>query len=642
MFTKFTALVSVGLMLCLATVFSAVSYAAKWKDVPQELLALQKNPYDPGSGALIVFDEGNMTLVYGSDSFWYEMERYRRVKVFTDEGKKYGSVRIWYQDRESVHAIKARVLLPDGRKLDMPSTDVLTEQLSETWTSIKFTIPGVTKGSILEYQYTKKSEWVGTLPAWHFDSGDYTLSSTFTATVPKEFQYTGNYVNMGNPPEMNQVKWVDGRGTSYTWSMKNRPAVKAEPYSLSWEKLRAGIQFVITGYYNGLETVPVYDNWGRVANFLRRANTSLGRRGAIPQVVKELTAGVTEPEEKIARIYDYVQRNIQRDNSSESLFPGKYAGAILASRKANSVQMSVLLGAMLDEVGFKPTLAWMATRDGEPFNAGFTSPVQFERMAVVVEPVPGKVVWLDPYLAGTPYGLLPWQDQGVPALKLTDSDLIMTPVTSYLNTETRSIRLTVTPEGHVTGKGTVSAGGQNARYMRRLLAFSNDEERRKSFHEELKTYLTNVELTLFEYKDQLTAVKPVETTFEFNSPDYATVAGTRLLINPTVYERISAEVLPATTRMNPIELGYATTETDEVLLIVPDGYVVEQLPAPITLKSNFGGFQAIYQNTPEGVRYKRTYAITHPFAGAEAYPELREFFARIAVADQQQIILTQK
>lgn len=378
-----------------------------------------------------------------------------------------------------------------------------------------------------------------------------------------------------------------------------------------------------------------------MADRLREANKSLGLRGAIPLAVQELTTGVADPEERIARIYDYVQRNIQRDNSSKGLFPGKYSGAILASRKANSVQMTVLLGAMLDEAGFKPTLSWMATRDGEPFNAGFTSPT-FERMAVVVKPVPEKEVWLDPYLAGTPYGMLPWEDQGIPALKLTDSDLITTPVTSYLNDETRSIRLTVSPEGHVAGKGTVFAGGQNARYMRRWLAFSNEEERRKSFHEELKTYLTNVELTLFEYKDQLTAVKPVETAFEFNSPDYATVTGTRLLINPTVYERVSAEGLPATTRLNPIELGYATTETDEVLLIVPDGYVVEQLPAPITLKSNFGGFQAIYQNTPEGVRYKRTYAITHPFAGVEAYPELREFFARIAVADQPQVVFSQK
>lgn len=222
-------------MLCLSVLNPVASYAAKWKDVPQELLALQRNPYDPGSGALIIFDEGNMTLVER------KLEVYRRVKVFTDEGKKYASVKVWFQNSESVHDIKARVIFSDGRTLDMPSTDVLTEHLSEGSGVIKFTIPGVTTGSILEFKYIKEIRYV---EPWYFDSADYTLSSTITVKVPELYWYTADYVNLDNPPEMSQVKWFDltGKGTTYTWSMKNRRAVREEPYSHSWENLRAGIR----------------------------------------------------------------------------------------------------------------------------------------------------------------------------------------------------------------------------------------------------------------------------------------------------------------------------------------------------------------------------------------------------------------
>ena len=76
-------------------------------------------------------------------------------------------------------------------------------------------------GSVIEYQYKLTSENIFFLHPWFFQGYDYTLSSTLTVTVPKEFQYKGSYVNLGKQPETSQERWIDGRGTTYTWKVEN-------------------------------------------------------------------------------------------------------------------------------------------------------------------------------------------------------------------------------------------------------------------------------------------------------------------------------------------------------------------------------------------------------------------------------------
>ena len=88
-------LMSLALIVCCAVLLPTASQAAKWEAIPPELLALKDNPYDPGAGALVVFNNGELRLFYQSD-MWIELEVYRRIKIFNDEGKRYATVEIPY------------------------------------------------------------------------------------------------------------------------------------------------------------------------------------------------------------------------------------------------------------------------------------------------------------------------------------------------------------------------------------------------------------------------------------------------------------------------------------------------------------------------------------------------------------------
>src|SRR5262249_50871950 len=84
-----------------------------------------------------------------------------RIKVLTDEGKKYANVELPYQKGESnVRDLNARTIEPDGSivPFDGKTFDKLVVRVRRENVMAKtFTLPDVRVGSIIEYRYMR--EW---------------------------------------------------------------------------------------------------------------------------------------------------------------------------------------------------------------------------------------------------------------------------------------------------------------------------------------------------------------------------------------------------------------------------------------------------------------------------------------------------
>jgi len=82
---------------------------------------------------------------------------YARIKILTEEGRKYGDVEIPYnKSTESVRGIQARTIRPDGSVVNFEGT--MFEKPLVRGRGIKllaktFTLPEVQVGSIIEYRY---------------------------------------------------------------------------------------------------------------------------------------------------------------------------------------------------------------------------------------------------------------------------------------------------------------------------------------------------------------------------------------------------------------------------------------------------------------------------------------------------------
>ena len=635
------------LIACLLFVSICISmpstaHAIKWKKVEQELLNLNRNPFDPGSGALVVFNDGSLQ-VFNTGDVWWELTVYKRIKVFNETGREHATVSISYLSNEvKISDIRARVIQRNGQTENMKSNVIVNLPGPSRYRKIKkFTIPGVADGSVIEYQYKLTSENIYFLHPWFFQGYDYTLSSTLTVTVPREFQYKGSFVNLSKQPESSQERWIDGRGTTYSWKVENLPGVVDEPLSRPMRNRRGGMHFSWVSFNSKQGRYSILENWKDVDNIYRGHYQSfMGRRGSIPAVVDSITAGISNPFDQAAQIFDYVQRYVRYDPLSFTGSTGNYSGRILAGKRAETIDMTVLLCTMLDEAGITAYPAMLAPLDGLPFSSSMPSPAQFERLVTFVPVEGGPSLWLDPSFKGTPFGVIPWQNQETKALILDGSGVITTtPKTTHLNQEERQLMLNLESDGSVSAEGSITASGEMAMKYRRRYAFDNEEVQIETFTDLLRRQVSDVTLDRLEYRDQITATSPVKMDFAFHAAEFATSAGDRVLVSPMIFGRIDADVLTSMERTSSVYLGPVENIQDQITIVPAGEYKIEFMPSPVIVRAPFGRFMARYKGTDEGIVYTRQLSVNHSVISARLYQELQKFYSKISEADQQQVVL---
>src|SRR5258708_18685807 len=101
------------LFLSLAALLVAGSAAARniddFRNATPEELAMKSAPMAPGAAAVI------LDWVQRKDDVDFKESEYVRIKIFTDEGKKYGDIEIPYVPKYwDLRHVEARVTRPDG------------------------------------------------------------------------------------------------------------------------------------------------------------------------------------------------------------------------------------------------------------------------------------------------------------------------------------------------------------------------------------------------------------------------------------------------------------------------------------------------------------------------------------------------
>ena len=85
-------------------------------------------------------------------------QNYMRIKILTEEGRKYADVEIpYFHDQGNIIAIRARTVRPDGSivNFDGKAYDkTIVKARGLKYLAKTFTLPDVQVGSIIEYRYT--------------------------------------------------------------------------------------------------------------------------------------------------------------------------------------------------------------------------------------------------------------------------------------------------------------------------------------------------------------------------------------------------------------------------------------------------------------------------------------------------------
>jgi hypothetical protein len=632
--------------------------AGGWKPVtPQDMKITATEIGDPEADAAILFREGTLN---DDENDGTSLKLYIRIKIFNDRGRRYGDIQLPYKvELGKITDVQARTIRPDGTVLEVEGRDIFDKLIFKnsegTHRTKVFSMPGVESGSIIEYRYRQ--------------------------TYPKGFRYfqlelqSDLFIKQLNyriiPPMISKsdVRWVtfnvqDDKRFQPLWDgafniraeniapFKREPMMPPELTVKMWAWLY---------YSDELEMKPdkYWRDYGERMHYRVLSETSPTK--TLRRIVETLIAATDKPDDKIARLYKYVQSEIQNigpreEHEEESGKPPATGSSFkkndtaedtLKRRYGTPREINRLFIALLRSAGFDARVAELITRDDSFFQKSFADSFQFNSEVTAVVKSDGAVTFYDPGTQYCPLGSLAWEKEAVTALLYgkKDSRFVETSVTeAERNNEDKKLiiqpfadgRLDVQIESKVTGLRALElrsemTGLTREQQRNRVLAAAKDR---------LPTATINESSVMV--SDALNAATAVDASYKFTLPQAATPTEKRLLLKPALITRRDETFLPATTRINSLYFHYPWSETERDVIETPEGYDLEQLPDPIDLDIGAARYHASFKCEGRRIIYERRLVVNAITFTTSQYPTVKAFFDQVSQADRALISFRQK
>ena len=286
----------------------------------------------------------------------------------------------------------------------------------------------------------------------------------------------------------------------------------------------------------------------------------------------------------------------------------------------------------------------MVTRDDKFFHENILGLYgQFDSEVAIVK-VDGREMYFDPATPGCPMGLLRWN--------ATDTTYIRTSgrpgrfYTTPLDPPERSLArrafdLRLSPDGGLTGTVTLSCTGQEALGLRLDHFGLAEEEMKKSLSEKMAARLPEGgRAAVLQMENMSGCEDEVRIVFEVAIPAAATPAGDRLLLPVVPYRGTWRDAFRHANRTNSVYFPYLVSESDDIIVALPEGMKVETAPAAAKSERSFSRYSlAAEVDGGAKLRVRRELTILKNRIPADQYPVLRSFFDHARAGDEGQVIL---
>jgi Domain of Unknown Function with PDB structure (DUF3857)/Transglutaminase-like superfamily len=609
---------------------------------PQELKMTEFTPL-PGAEAVLLFFANEIDDVSHKEFF------YSRIKILTDGGKRFATVEFPLVAKTSLADFYARTIHPDGSITEFvgqPYDKVVVKARGVRLRVQSFTLPQVTVGSIIEYRYElhygdknlRHHEWT-------VQHDLYALKERFSLRYDKHYS----------------VRWLPTQGFTKSpendlkagilrMEAENIAPFEPEDQMPPEDSYKVRVRLFYTSAFMSFPSA----YWYQVGRWWSEAiDYYIGNHKEIKAAADAAIGGETDPERRLRKLYERAQqiRNLtyerhrtQQEHKQEDLKTNKNVLDVLKHGYGDRNEITRLFVALARSAGFTASVVFVSSREERLFDREVLSFSQLDSEVASVW-VNGKAIFLDPGTRFCPYRLMRWMRTGTAAMDMRDpGNLIPTPGAGHeAALISRSADLRLTSDGAIKGEVHIEFSGADA-LERRLAALDTDEAgRKKELEDELKQWLpanAKVNMTASSgWEDEHGAITAI---FNIEVPEFASVAGKRLLIPAVLFQPKKSRVFKKGPRKYPVYYHYAFTEQDQISIAVPEGYAVESAAAPQNVKAQFGSYTSTFSSpTPTRLNMERSLLFDGVFFQPGRYEELRDFFAKVQSADDSQSVLRQ-
>jgi hypothetical protein len=510
----------------------------------------------------------------------------------------------------------------------------------------------VIDGDVFGYETVDERGMLFAQSGYEWDNRQPVLVERFALNLPAGWTCDAR---LAGPQAGLVVKPPEG---TYTWTMLDRPYLADEPALPPRPWLAARLMLTLHPPA-GVAKPIVFNSWGEVADWdLSNSAGQCDTDPALAATVRELTEGCPDTLGRIRALCRHVQQlryvAVNKGLAEGMGYRPRKATEVHAKGWGDCKDKANLLSAMLREAGIASYGVNACIGAGRMLDDAWLTPAQFNHAitaikvddsvvlpAVVEVPGAGRMLFFDQTEPDVLVGDLPLPLQGTKVQVLFPGNPALTtlpllPSETSHRFETRAHLALAS--GGVAGECTIGGPARAGALLRAMARCKSDKEQRALIAEQLNGAIRGARIDELKSSDDL-ATGDRRMKFTFAAPRFGqAMAGGLLLVRLDVLGRSEVPAFPSKDRTLPVRIN-PIFQQDEVVLDLPDGVTVDEMPEPTELSSDYGRYSSRFEKEGKTVVARRSLRLDDRIVPDAEYAALRKFLGDVAKADHAPVVL---
>lgn len=601
--------------------------------------------FNKDAEAVCLVDEGENSYTISRLSVSINGSYRKRIKVLKEPGVGMAAdVKIKYYSKdgyENITGITGTVYnLDDAGNIvasKLEKAQIYDKKIDSRWSEISFALPNVKIGSVVEYKYKRfKKSSIEDIDDWYFQSYMPVKYSSYNLILPEYFDFTYNVTRRQDI----DIKKTGTNNGGIKFTMRDIPALKDEPFMSGMREYLQRVNFQLTAIKPpGEQPISYRTTWKKLSEELMDAEwfgRQLSKNVKDAGIVKKNLANVTEPAQKIKKIYEYVQSNMTWDGNYSR---GSYEGISTAwdKKSGNITDINLILTNLLQDNGIKAAPLLVSTRDNGVVNTIYPFLEQFNATYVYAE-AGDKTYILNAADKYNPYSIYPYDVQLTDAFLVRDKN----PSFFYINDDKTKLEhktflfIGINGDGKINGNATIESKGY-AKNIRKKMHTDGKLKDAYGSTDAIDFYIDSINVSNADLDDAPLRQEVYFTGKLRPSGDYYFLPYNLFLglnTNPFIAEK----------RESAIDFGYNQTFHVIGSINIDSNYVIEDMPKNIRmiLPDTSVMFTRILQKNNQTISFQIKVDFMRQRYEADEYPDVKELYKKLFAMLTENIAIKKK
>ncbi|MDB5147434.1 MAG: hypothetical protein JWQ57_1454 [Mucilaginibacter sp.] len=617
---------------------------------------------DPQANAVFLNEFGKTRIDEVSDHIRMIFTYHAKIKILSKEGLNKGTIAIPIHNGdntfEEVQNISGTTYYKDDngtvQQAELDPKKVYTVKDYKYGSTVKFALPALRPGCIIEYKYEVVSPYWDLFHGWNFQDDIPKKYSQYEVHIPGFWTFNaslrGSLKLTKNASEVERECFSSGGSKAdcshITYAMKDIPAFVEEDYMTARKNFLSAIFFELVEWTNPYTSVKslVSKEWSDVDRQLKISDgfgSQIKRTSLLKERIAPVIAGKTDDLDKAKTIYNWVQKQLKW-NDYIGIESNEGIKKALDTHTGSIADINLTLVTALSAAGLNAEPVLLSTREHGLVNTLY--PVLTDFNYVIARLTIGDKTYLldatDPLLS---FGLLPLKcinDRGR-VINLNKPSYWVELTSQQKAATTRSFELTLLDNGKLKGTIVNYYKGYDAFEKRKAIKkFNTTDEYVEDFDEKQpKLKVLNYEITNLDSLDN-----PLREKFEVEIDAFDNLNHDKLSFNPFLWEKRTTNPFKLAERDYPVDWAFASDKRLILVMHLPQQYVVETPPQVVaySLPNKGGMFATTFETQDNTFTFSNITQLNKSVYDSAEYPYLKEFFNKIILAEKADMIFKKK